>query len=398
MPIVQEASTVNTTLGTDAISITTASIPALPGDVLLVTVSTRVITFNVDITSVTVNGTDITPNLINKQIGGVLMTAVYYYIIPAIENYSATVTSTTEQEFVVGLTAFSGVDTSRMPTFFESATSSDLSPTDTVTTGNVPNNPDLIVDVITTGNRRVITPTLPPPIPIQIYQAQESPIGGITGAAFRRNFDGVDTYSLNSFDLYTTVSVGLFALAVICVAHDTQILLADGTTKAIHNIKRGDRIAGDLNRNTANKVARVIYNRMPGITPVSLVKITKDAIGVNQPTTDLILTSGHPILYNDKLYRAKSFRKLPGVTYCSSHKTTASDILPINKKKNKYVLYNIQYEHDGFYVANGLIVNSVPPLSSIMPLPKNLYFNKKLYNVKQESIVPALTKETIMPQ
>ena len=38
-------------------------------------------------------------------------------------------------------------------------------------------------------------------------------------------------------------------------------------------------------------------------------------------------------------------------------------------------MYNLQFDHNGSFVANGLTVEAVPPESKLFPLDKNLYFD-----------------------
>ena len=182
------------------------------------------------------------------------------------------------------------------------------------------------------------------------------------------------------------------------VEHFLQVLMANGTTKPIQNIERGDMVAGDLHRKTRFKVARLIQTKISANTKVSIVKISKDALGKKQPSQELIISSGHPILYNSLRYRAKCFKNMKGVKYYSKNKTSANKVLPLDDNGQTYSLYNMQFEHDGSFVANDLTIDSVPVNSSIMPLPKSLYFNNNFYNKKSNSKIdiPRLTKKMLI--
>ena len=175
---------------------------------------------------------------------------------------------------------------------------------------------------------------------------------------------------------------------LICVAKDTNILMADGTEKLIQDIQRGDIVMGP--NNTTNKVARILRKQLASYDKISIVTIAKDSLSKNQPHTNTIMTSGHPILHNGERRRAQCYKKLPGVKYYSQSKTKASDKLPIDDNNKTYSLYNIQYETKGYYVANGLTVSSIPPCSSILPLPKELYFTKELCDIESE--IPSQAK------
>ena len=191
-------------------------------------------------------------------------------------------------------------------------------------------------------------------------------------------------------------SAGSITSALICVAKDTKVLMADGSEKPIQNIQRGDYVANNFGQTNNNKVARIIHSKISPMTPISIITIEKDAICPNQPKQKIIMTSGHPILYNGLRYRAKCFKNFNGVKYHSKSKTLAKDILPPNED-GSYSLYNIQYEHDGYFIANGLIVDSIPPLSIIAPLPKELYFHKSLFFKPKKSKLPKLIKMIIDP-
>ena len=70
---------------------------------------------------------------------------------------------------------------------------------------------------------------------------------------------------------------------------------------------------------------------------------------------------------------------------CDFHaKTPACQILPINSgsdgsEAGKYTVYDLQFESEGSYVANGVTVQSRSPRSEITPLSRELYFNDELY-------------------
>lgn len=178
----------------------------------------------------------------------------------------------------------------------------------------------------------------------------------------------------------------------ICVARDTRILMADGTEKLIQDIKRGDCIAEDINAKKLSCVARVLHTKLPGAAPVALMKMPAHSLGFNQPHSETIITTSHPILFNDSRYRAKALRNINGIKYYNRKDTCAADILPVNSD-GSYSLYNIQFEHDGYFVANGLSVDSVPVFSTSTPLPKVYYFNDTLYENPIQVVKPKLKKK-----
>ena len=181
-------------------------------------------------------------------------------------------------------------------------------------------------------------------------------------------------------------------LSVDCVARDTRILMANGLERLVQYVKRGDMIAGDIDHSKKYRVARVIHNRLSGMTPISMIKINADALGYYQPSIETIISSNHPIFYNDSRYTAKAFRKNKEIKYFSKSKTLARDILPVNND-DSYSLYNIQFEVDGYFVANGLVVDSLSPFSTILPLPRELYFDDGLYENPIKNTKPILKKK-----
>lgn len=200
----------------------------------------------------------------------------------------------------------------------------------------------------------------------------------------------VNTQNFQTGVAQYTATVDSISTTLVCVARDTQILMHNGTTKPVQDIQRGDLLAQNPDLTSIAKVARLVHTKLPAKTPVSLVVIPKDALYADKPSQKTIISSGHPILFGNGRYPARSFRSFATVEY-HRHKT-AGDILPVNDD-GTYSLYNIQYEHDGYFVANGLTVDSLPPLSHIVPLPRELYFDEKLYDNPVEIIKPKLQKK-----
>ena len=113
-----------------------------------------------------------------------------------------------------------------------------------------------------------------------------------------------------------------------------------------------------------------------------------------QPNRTLIMTGKHPILHNGIRRPARCLQRWEGVKYWG--KIEAKEILPVNDD-GTYSLYNLQFEHDGFFVANGLVVDSVPSRSVHFPLPKELYYHPELYDNPVNIVnIPKLDK-TILP-
>jgi hypothetical protein len=99
---------------------------------------------------------------------------------------------------------------------------------------------------------------------------------------------------------------------------------------------------------------------------VELMMFDANTLGPNVPSTMLGITSNHPIIYAGARRPAKCFDHIKGV------KTL--------KMRGVECLYDIQYDHDGTYIANGVEVQSCSPRSAAKPLPKELYFDPITYS------------------
>jgi len=202
------------------------------------------------------------------------------------------------------------------------------------------------------------------------------------------NFSQLDLSQISSFTFsietngnglkyetyYADLITRIYSIPV-CVAKDTKILMADGTQKLVQDIKRGDIIADDPLIKNKNRVARLVTINLAPEQKFSFIKLEKNSLGKNVPNDTLILSYNHPILYKGYRVKAKAFRKFKGVKYYSN--INAAQILP-KDENNTYTLYNIQYEHRGFYVANGVTIESLPPNSALYTLPEDLYFNENI--------------------
>jgi len=200
------------------------------------------------------------------------------------------------------------------------------------------------------------------------------------------NFPGVILTHITSaeFDMISSVNIfqslsatfdNLISL-IICLDKDSSILMADQSVKLIGDIQRGDWVAGDLGVSKKYQVARVNKQNLDANHPSNLLIFEVDCLGNNQPSKKLIITENHPIIYQDARRPAYCFQNCPGVTY---HQKMPASLILSKDDLGKYSLYDLQFEHDGTYVANGLIVQSRSPYSELTPLPSELYFDQRLY-------------------
>jgi hypothetical protein len=165
----------------------------------------------------------------------------------------------------------------------------------------------------------------------------------------------------------------------VCVATNTEILMADRSKKLIQLIERGDEVAANLSVTKTHRVARLTSIEFSGDMTIDLCKFEPDTIAVGVPDKQFICTPTHPIIHNSKRYAAKLFDAIPGIS--SQNKVLVSNILP-TESDNVYRLWDLQFETVGSYVANGLIIQSRHPQSFLTPLPRELYFNDDLYDDK----------------
>jgi hypothetical protein len=144
-----------------------------------------------------------------------------------------------------------------------------------------------------------------------------------------------------------------------CVVKDTLILMFDGSVKPIQYISRGEMVS------TGHMVARLCETILDVSSIVDFMIFEQNSIGLNQPNRDLMITCNHPIIYRSFRYPARCFAKFPKVFKVKRH--------------NIVHLYDLQFENDGSYIANGIEIQSCSPYSVCCPLPKELYFNQSLY-------------------
>ena len=177
---------------------------------------------------------------------------------------------------------------------------------------------------------------------------------------------GTVTRALTGYDLSTGLgtingSVLLNYLSIVtCVDGNTYILMADETCKQIKKIKEGEMVAGGMEYPHPHKykVEKVIKTLVTPDTVVEIVRFPKNYFQQGVPEHNLNITSIHPIYYN-KIENTSSFFK-----QCEHIK--ASECL--TAENGFYYLYDLQFSHEGSYVAEGLVVKSRSPFNDIYPL------------------------------
>jgi len=125
----------------------------------------------------------------------------------------------------------------------------------------------------------------------------------------------------------------------VCVLGKTNILMADGSLKPIKEIVRGERVLTDKATGATKKVARVLSSVFKG----AAVRIPKGTFG----STEEVIC-----------------------------RTKSKDVKGAIRFQLWDTVYNLQYEEEGTYYAEGIRMDSVSPYFHVNRLPKQLYFNK----------------------
>jgi len=166
-----------------------------------------------------------------------------------------------------------------------------------------------------------------------------------------------------------------FAFILPCIASYTSILMADGSSREIQSLVRGDLVAGDPDLKTKYAVTRVLTDQLNKHSPVDIVTFQPHSLGPNKPYKKLIITANHAVLWEQARRPSKCFINYSNVR---RENLPPNFILPIDERGH-YCVHDLQFETLGSYVANGITVQSRSPRSNLTPLPKELYFNQELY-------------------
>lgn len=189
--------------------------------------------------------------------------------------------------------------------------------------------------------------------------------------------DGLVTFNLQVVTANGTFTSPQFSITVIlpCIATNAEILLMNGQYKLIQDIVRGDLVASDQNFTKEHRVARINKITLEKNTELNVCEFSFGSISKNTPSKLLMMTEGHPIIYNKERKPAYAFKNFSGVRVFKNSK--AKDVLP--DLDSNYYLWDLQFETVGTYVANNVVIQSRNPRSFLTPLPKELYFDESLY-------------------
>lgn len=98
-------------------------------------------------------------------------------------------------------------------------------------------------------------------------------------------------------------------------------------------------------------------------------------LGPQQPNHQLVITPNHPIFYRGYRRPARCFEHCFGVH--RFQKVKAENVLDL--LGGQFCLYDLQFDHEGSFSANGLEIQSRSPYSHLGPLPKDRYYDQSLY-------------------
>lgn len=153
-------------------------------------------------------------------------------------------------------------------------------------------------------------------------------------------------------------------LPFACVIGSTKILMGNGEYLQIKDIKIGDVILEDITTRKTNIVSRIVKNNVKALGKL----IPK---GLIENTDKIICARNHPIWINNDKNRIKA-----------KHIKGTKRVL-INEP-----LYNIQYDDFGTFYAEGIKMDSLPPVNNIDSLPLNMYLDKSKYYTERSDNGP----------
>lgn len=156
---------------------------------------------------------------------------------------------------------------------------------------------------------------------------------------------------------------------LVCVGGDTLIQLSDGSLRPIRSLHRGEIVAPN------HTIAQVCQEPIDVHSPIDLMVFEPNCLGGGKPTQRLTITPNHPIFYKGARRPAKCFAQCPGVR--SIQRQPTQSVLPL--LDHEPYLYDLQFDHEGSYLANGLEIQSRSPYSYHGPLDQSMYDDPSMY-------------------
>lgn len=170
-----------------------------------------------------------------------------------------------------------------------------------------------------------------------------------------------------------------FLNTIVCVIRGTNILLSSGQSKPIEQIVRGDVVVGYQNKQYM--VADINKQYISKNCPIDMMEFAPNSIGEQIPNQKLFITHNHPIFHQNYRTPAKFFNN-PQIGIIEHKSIKPKELMEpesLDESGPVYCLYDLQFEEDGSYIANGVTVQSRSPWSDITPLEKEMYFDQTKY-------------------
>lgn len=140
----------------------------------------------------------------------------------------------------------------------------------------------------------------------------------------------------------------------LCVGAETKILMGDGSYKAIKDIRKNDVVIQDIETGSTSVVSKVYTTQFGG----EMVKIPAGLIGNKE---DVIISKLHPIWMNN------------------NKRIYAKDLKGVEIIEGIAELYNLQFDEEGTFIADGIKIDSLSPYHKHYPLSKELFFDINKY-------------------
>lgn len=164
----------------------------------------------------------------------------------------------------------------------------------------------------------------------------------------------------------------------ICLIGDTFILTPSGEIK-IQDLKRGDEV---ITEHGILKICRI--SKTPNTGKLTIIKkgnfdeflhmyknLSENNHITSLPYDDIISTNNHPFWIDGKRITTRKLVDMGKAEY-----------LDINESEKYHTLYNLQFEIETSFYANGLQCDAISPYFTKFYLPKELYFDESKYDDK----------------
>lgn len=187
-----------------------------------------------------------------------------------------------------------------------------------------------------------------------------------TFSMFNMRFDA----PANATPYDITFHAGMGEYNMVCMGPDTRVEGDKGALVLISDIKEGDLVMtrGFGTRSGADTVPRlqpvqrVIRSAADMSGPRGLVRFAAGSFGGGAPLHDVVMTSGHPVLFADAHYDASA---LAASSLVAGATVGGAELLPDGSG-----LYNLSFGEATLFVAEGgVLAHAVPPSSMFCGMP-----------------------------